>query len=175
MFDFLFNLILIAWMAVASPALCNHAPIANDDQRIVLFQPAAIVDIAVLANDVDPDNDALRVVELSTVQGGKAEIVDGAVVRVYVDWSLVSGGALEYRVAHGTYLVSDGVAVREHRVDHSGQGGDARRQRRVAPCALGGLRGRQSRFDLRGLGQGERAIGAAVDRARDGEIPGHVR
>ena len=113
--DLLFTLILILWMAVSAPAQCNHAPIAKDDQRMVLFRPTALVDIPVLANDADADGDALRVIDLPAVAGGRAEIVGDAVVRVYIDWSLVSGGALEYRVAHGTYLVSDGTAVREAR------------------------------------------------------------
>jgi hypothetical protein len=89
--------------------------IAVDDQRIVLFNPTALVDIPVLDNDVDADGDPLHVVALPVVAGGRAEIIDGARVRVYLDWSGISGGKLEYRLAQGTYLVSDGAAVRRAR------------------------------------------------------------
>lgn len=108
----LLNLILIATLLAPFAALRNHPPIASDDQRVLVFDPAAIVDIPVLANDVDVDGDALHVVSLSVVEGGRAELIDGTLVRVYLDWSRVSGGKLEYRLAHGTYLVSDGAAVR---------------------------------------------------------------
>jgi len=108
-------LILIVTLLAPFAVRRNHPPIVSDDQRVVLFNPAALVDIPVLDNDVDGDGDALHVVALSVVEGGKAEIVDGALVRVYPDWSQVSGGKLEYRLAHGTYLVSDGTAVRRAR------------------------------------------------------------
>jgi hypothetical protein len=108
-------LILIVTLLAPYAVRRNHAPMAIDDRQILLFNPAALVDIPVLDNDVDVDGDALHVVELSTVEGGRAELVDGALVRVYPDWSRVSGGKLEYRLAHGTYLVSDGAAVRRAR------------------------------------------------------------
>lgn len=111
----LFNLILTITLLAPFAVRRNQPPIAVDDQRVVLFSPVAMVDIPVLANDVDPEGGPLRVVALSTVEGGKAEIVDGAQVRVYLDWSRISGGKLEYRLAHGTYLVSDGAAVRRAR------------------------------------------------------------
>ncbi len=111
----LFNLILIITLLAPFVMRRNQPPIAVDDQRVVLLNPVTMVDIPVLANDVDPDGDPLRVVALPTVEGGKAEIVDGALVRVTLDWSRVSGGKLEYRLAHGTYLVSDGAAVRRAR------------------------------------------------------------
>lgn len=111
----LLNLILIVTLLTPFAVRRNHPPMASDDQRVLMFNPAAIVDIPVLDNDVDVDGDALHVVELSTVEGGSAELVDGALVRVYLDWSRVSGGKLEYRLAHGTYLVSDGAAVRRAR------------------------------------------------------------
>jgi hypothetical protein len=111
----LLNLILIVALLAPFAVRRNQPPLANDDQRVLLFQPAAIVEIPVLDNDVDADGNALHVVELSTVEGGRAELVEGALVRVYPDWSRVSGGKLEYRLAHGTYLVSDGAAVRRAR------------------------------------------------------------
>lgn len=111
----LFNLILIITLLAPFVMRRNQPPIAVGDQRVVLLNPVTMVDIPVLANDVDPDGDPLRVVALPTVEGGKAEIVDGALVRVTLDWSRVSGGKLEYRLAHGTYLVSDGAAVRRAR------------------------------------------------------------
>lgn len=111
----LLHLILVVMLVAPFAVRRNHTPIAVDDQRVVLFNPTAIVDISVLDNDVDGDGDPLHVVALSVVEGGKAEIVDSALVRVYLDWSQVSGGKLEYRLAHGTYLASDGAAVRRAR------------------------------------------------------------
>lgn len=111
----LLNLILIVTLLAPFAMRRNHPPVAGDDHRVLVFNPAAIVDIPVLDNDVDVDGDALHVVELSTVEGGRAELVDGSLVRVYPDWSRVSGGKLEYRMAHGTYLVSDGAATRRAR------------------------------------------------------------
>jgi hypothetical protein len=111
----LLNLILLVTLLAPFAVWRNQPPLAVDDLRVLLFQPAAIVDLAVLDNDVDADGDSLQVVALSTVEGGRAEIVDGALVRVYPDWSRVSGGKLEHRLAHGTYLVSDGAAVRRAR------------------------------------------------------------
>jgi len=111
----LLNLILVISLVAPFARQSNHPPMARDDLRIVLFHPVAIVDLAVLDNDMDADGDNLQVVGLSTVEGGRAEIVDGALVRVVLDWSRVSGGSLEYRLAHGTYLVSDGAALRRAR------------------------------------------------------------
>ncbi|MEZ4769984.1 MAG: Ig-like domain-containing protein [Caldilineales bacterium] len=111
----LLNLALICAVATAVPARANHAPQAVDDHTILLLQPAPVVEVPVLANDTDADGDPLRVVSLSVSHGGRAEIVDRATVRVYLDWSQVSGGGLEYLVAGGTYLVSDGVALRQAR------------------------------------------------------------
>lgn len=108
----LLNLVLIIAVAAAVPARVNHAPIISDDHHILLFQPAAVVEIPVLENDTDADGDLLRVVAVTTAPGGKVEIVDGDVVRVYPDWSHVKGDRLEYLVASGTYLVSDGSAMR---------------------------------------------------------------
>ncbi|MEI2689845.1 MAG: Ig-like domain-containing protein [Anaerolineae bacterium] len=111
----LLHFVLIVTLLAPFGVQRNHPPMAVDDQRVLLFSPAAIVDIPVLDNDGDVDGDALHVVALSGVEGGRAELVDGALVRVYPDWSQVSGGKLEYRLAHGTYLVSDGAAVRRAR------------------------------------------------------------
>ncbi len=83
----LLNLILIVALLAPFAVRRNQPPLANDDQRVLLFQPAAIVEIPVLDNDVDADGNALHVVELSTVEGGRAELVEGALVRVYPDWS----------------------------------------------------------------------------------------
>lgn len=109
------NLALICAVAAAVPARANHAPLAVDDHTILLFRPAPVVEVPALANDTDPDGDPLSLVSLSVSHGGRAEIVDDATVRVYLDWSQVSGSGLEYLVADGTYLVSDGAALRQAR------------------------------------------------------------
>ncbi len=44
--------------------------------------------------------------------GDRADIVDDAVLRVYPDWSQVRVDDLEYLVTDGTYVVSDGSALR---------------------------------------------------------------
>lgn len=115
MTDLLLNLWLLASLVAPFAPQSNHPPIARADQRVVLYYPAAIVDLAVLENDMDADGDSLQVIGLSSVQGGKAEVVNGALVRVVPDWSRVSGGGLEHLVSQGTYLVSDGAAVRQAR------------------------------------------------------------
>lgn len=115
MSDLLLNLALICAVATAVPTGANHAPLAVDDHTILLFQPAPVVEVPVLANDTDSDGDPLSLVSLSVSHGGRAEIIDGAIVRVYLDWSQVGGSGLEYLVADGTYLVSDGAAVRQAR------------------------------------------------------------
>ncbi len=78
----LLNLILLVTLLAPFAVPRNQPPLVKDDQRVLLFQPAAIVDLAVLDNDMDADGESLQVVALSTVEGGRAEIVDGALVRV---------------------------------------------------------------------------------------------
>ncbi len=97
----LLNLILIVALLAPFAVRRNQPPLANDDQRVLLFQPAAIVEIPVLDNDVDADGNALHVVELSTVEGGRAELVEGALVRVYPDWSRVEASSnTAWRMEH---------------------------------------------------------------------------
>lgn len=88
----------------------NQPPIANDDDLFLLYHPAGIVDIPVLDNDVDPEGQALRITGLALTEGGKAEIVDGKAVRVHIDWSAQTDGFPYGLVAHGAYLVGDGLA-----------------------------------------------------------------
>ena len=107
------NLLLVLMMTLtlvtpfAGPR--NRPPIANDDELVLLYHPVPTVDIPVLENDTDPDSDPLVVTSLPMIDGGKAEIVGGNVVRVYLDWS-TGVGYLGRLVAHGTYVVSDGIA-----------------------------------------------------------------
>lgn len=94
-------------------ARVHHHPIAHDDQYHLVYQVRS-VDIAVLDNDVGPGPESLRVVAVSGVKGGKAEIIDGRTVRVTVDWARYAvwsgaGGPMG-RVAHGDYIISNGYA-----------------------------------------------------------------
>ena len=104
----LVTLVMVVGLPTFGPR--NLPPIANDDEVILLYHPVSSVDIPVLENDVDPEGRVLRVVGLPLIEGGKAEIVDGKAVRVYVDW-FQGGGAGYGLVAHGAYFVSDGQAV----------------------------------------------------------------
>ncbi len=90
-----------------------HHPIAHDDERSLVVQ-VRTVDIPVLTNDIGPGPESLRVVAVSGVKGGKAEIIDGRTVRVTVDWASYAvwsgaGGPMG-RVAHGNYIISNGYA-----------------------------------------------------------------
>ena len=111
----LLNLMLIVAMATSVAGSANRAPMAGDDNRILLFQPATVVEIPVLDNDLDADGDPLQVVAVWTTQGGAAQVVEGATVRVLIDWSRISGCFQECLVAGGAYLVSDGTALRQAR------------------------------------------------------------
>ena len=104
----LMTLVLMSGLPTFGPR--NLPPIANDDEVFLMYHPAQSVDIPVLANDVDPEGRVLRVTGLPMVDGGKAEIIDGKSVRVYIDWSQGGGNAYGL-VAHGAYFVSDGQAV----------------------------------------------------------------
>lgn len=108
------NLLLVLMMMVtliaplAGPR--NRPPIANDDIVVLLYHLVAVVNIAVLENDVDPDQDPLLVTSLSITDGGKAEIVKGKVVQVTIDWPQDGFGDPQGLMASGSYVVSDGVA-----------------------------------------------------------------
>ncbi len=93
-----------------------HHPIAHNDEHHLMYQVRS-VDIPVLDNDIGPGPESLRVVALSGVEGGKAEIIDGRAVRVTVDWASYAvwsgaGGPMG-RVAHGSYIISNGYARSE--------------------------------------------------------------
>lgn len=107
------NLILILTLLVSSyaalPGPRTRPPVAVEDHYFLLFNPAPVVEIPVLANDHDPDGDALQVKALSATVGGKAEIIDGGIVRVYLDWSREYAEPFD-PVAYGVYVVSDGQA-----------------------------------------------------------------
>jgi hypothetical protein len=101
------TLVLLAVAPTMPPP--NQPPVANDDRVIVPFEPQ-YVDIWVLDNDYDPDGDPLTVVAVPAMEGGKAVIVQGQIVRVYLPAPpLAPGDGLPILpVAKGTYLVSDG-------------------------------------------------------------------
>ena len=107
-------LVMIVSLAPLPAREIYHRPIARNDENLLVVE-MRYVDIPVLANDFGPGQDSLRVVAVTTVQGGKAEIIDGATVRVYIDWSGYygwpgSGGGSLGKVAHGAYIVSNGYA-----------------------------------------------------------------
>lgn len=109
------SVILIMLIAFVPHAgrVYHHRPVAHDDERLLAYQVRS-VDIAVLDNDVGPGPQSLRVVAVNGVTGGRAEIIDGRIVRVTVDWASYTvwpgaGGPLG-RVAHGDYIISNGYA-----------------------------------------------------------------
>lgn len=87
----------------------NLPPVANNDE-VTLFRPVQTVDVPVLDNDYDPEGRALRVVGLTVLQGGRAVIAEGKAIKVYIDPLPVNGeGPSAGLVAHGAYIVSDGL------------------------------------------------------------------
>ncbi len=108
---FFLALVLMSTLSLFPPP--NQPPIAHDDEVYLLYHPVAVVEIPVLDNDVDPEGSPLRITRLTQVEGGKAEVIDGKLVRVFLDWSPNSGGYAHGLMAHGTYYVSDGQAVSE--------------------------------------------------------------
>ena len=91
----------------------HQPPIAYDDVRQLTVQ-MRVIDIPVLDNDFGPGPESLRVVAVSGVTGGKAEIIDGRTVRVTVGWASYAvwpgaSGPMG-RVAHGGYIISNGYA-----------------------------------------------------------------
>ncbi len=102
------TLVLLAIAPVMPPP--NQPPVANDDTVIVKYEPP-YVDIRVLENDYDPEGAPLRVVAVPTMEGGKAVIVKGQVVRVYLPPPMSAPDYVPpiYLLAEGTYLVSDGT------------------------------------------------------------------
>ena len=82
----------------------NAAP-----DEILLLYPVSSLDIPVLQNDGDAGIDEdLRVIALPHVEGAKAMILDGEVVRVFLDWSGINVANIVNPVAQGTYVVSNG-------------------------------------------------------------------
>jgi hypothetical protein len=74
----------------------NQAPVAVDDDHFGL----SLLDVAVLANDADPDGDALTITSVGRAKNGTARIVGGA-----IRYSANSG----YRGEDAfTYEISDG-------------------------------------------------------------------
>ena len=106
----LITLIVTLFLMSGLPAFGprNQPPIANDDEVVLLYHPVQALTIPVLENDVDPDGDVLTISSLPLVEGGKAEIVNGKEVRVFIDWP--AGGNAQGLIAHGGYVVSDGQA-----------------------------------------------------------------
>ena len=105
-------MVLTASLAASFAWPRNRPPVAVDDQYFILYHPVPVVEIPVLENDTDPDGDVLQVTALPAIEGGKAEIVDGTIVRVYIDWSQQVPDDFYGLMARGTYAVSDGMATR---------------------------------------------------------------
>jgi hypothetical protein len=97
----------------------NQPPVANDDTVILRYEPP-YVDVRVLANDYDPEGAPLTVVAVPVMEGGKAVILKGQVVRVYLPPLMSAPDYVPpiYLLAQGTYLVSDGrnMSMAEWRV-----------------------------------------------------------
>jgi len=101
-------LALLAVAPVMPPP--NQPPVAEDDIVIVQCEPS-YVDIRVLGNDYDPEGAPLTVVDVPVAEGGKAVVLKGQVVRVYLRPTMTPPDYVPpiYLLAEGTYVVSDGV------------------------------------------------------------------
>lgn len=102
-------LLLLVSTSVLLPGPRTRPPVAVEDPYFLLYNPVPVVEIPVLENDYDPDGDVLTVKTLLATEGSKAEIIDGRIVRVYLDWSREYTEP-EGLVAYGVYVVSDGQA-----------------------------------------------------------------
>jgi large repetitive protein len=76
----------------------NQPPVANDD--MVSTPDGTPVDIDVLANDEDPDGDALTIVAITQPNGGTATIV-GDMVRYVPEMDYIGTVTFTYTVADG--------------------------------------------------------------------------
>jgi large repetitive protein len=75
----------------------SDAPVANND-RVTTTQHSA-VDINVLANDRDPDGDALSVSEISSVRYGKADLSESGTVKFTPQHGFVGEASFAYSAA----------------------------------------------------------------------------
>ena len=84
-----------------SPA--NDAPIANDDTASMNEDAILVIPEGnLLANDTDPDGDALNVIAVSVVSGGGNAVVDAGGNVIYTPAANYNGAAvLEYTIADG--------------------------------------------------------------------------
>lgn len=109
-------LVLMALVNLATIAPNPPGPVASDDQVILLY-PVPYVDVYVLDNDGTGSQDDLTVVATSGSRSGKAAVVQGTFVRVYIDWASYyawpepNDEEFGDAVAHGVYTVSDGSGL----------------------------------------------------------------
>jgi hypothetical protein len=108
-------MIMLVSILPTSAGSKHQPPIAYDDERQLAVQ-MRVIDIAVLANDIGPGSDNLYLVTVNGTRGGRAEIIDGRIVRVTIDWASYAAWANKNRsgvgdrVAYGTYIISNGYA-----------------------------------------------------------------
>lgn len=103
--------LMLAWTCILPvPGPRNQPPVAVNDEVMVTGY-TDYLEIPVFANDYDPEGRPIDVVALGTVDRGKAELLEGDAVGVYPDYptEVDSRGSKPVLIAHGTYIISDGV------------------------------------------------------------------
>jgi hypothetical protein len=100
-------LIVPATSAAASFSPRNQPPVTVED-HVVVPNDVTYVDVPVLKNDYDPDGDKIDLVRVFNVEGGKAEIKKGGIVRFYIEFDPQPGFANRL-LGHGYYSITDGI------------------------------------------------------------------
>ncbi len=87
-------------VAIIADDVVNQPPIAVDDQVVTSQGEAVVIDV--LANDTDPENDSIRVIDLTQPRsGGRAEITPSGALRVSPDGSFTGVLSFAYTIRDG--------------------------------------------------------------------------
>jgi hypothetical protein len=98
-----------ASFVVDSPATANQAPKALSDSALLTSLSA--VDIAVLANDSDPDGDALSIVTFTQGSKGKVSLNSNGTLKYSPSKSLKSTDQFSYTISDGKLSASTTVSI----------------------------------------------------------------
>jgi hypothetical protein len=105
-------ILILTVLAAAAPVDGNNLPPVAVDDEVLVMGYTDYLEIPVFANDWDPDGDPLKVMAVLSVDRGKAVLHEGGAIGVSPDWSAVGPDdrAEPVLIAHGAYIVSDGLA-----------------------------------------------------------------
>ncbi len=125
-------------LVVLKPDGTNHAPIAVPDK--VKLRPDRVVNVDVLANDVDPDGDVLAITNVQPPSGASGGIIRASIIdRRLVQVEVVPGpdGATPTGPFFVTYTIEDGgAAERAATQDQATNDADSRRTQGVITVSV---------------------------------------